>query len=255
MELKKVIENKNDSSLSVCEVARYLNCNKRLHINSTSYNLEWQSWVNENVGLLLSTTPYERCLKENVIGFLGTTGISLLRFSKELNLPHATIRNWIAGIKPILTDALLLSFKLGCTTSDILTKKISVFKLSNIEFSVERSGKNIIDIDKLKNAIDVSLNSDEVISLKKFSTNAGVSITAIKRNFPNEVSLLKAKYNNYLNECKEDKTNLLINTIKSLKQKGIYPSRKRIIKEVGRNILSDNYFHEIWRTTINSLDC
>ena len=220
-------------------------------------NDEWHNWVYDNVGQLLTVLPIIE--EANLIKFrknLSRLNISMRRICKEINVSHGLIRNW-GGSKPCLTDVLGLSFKVGYSVYELLTQDIETFTdvfLNRKIVTKNKNFRNITDIKELKRALDEAISNNGV-SLTKLSKQVNTKNATIKKYFPKEFEILKVNYNKFLRVQKEEKINLIKNTMKLLIHNGVYPSRKALRCELGKDIVRCEEEIRVWKETLQELGC
>lgn len=234
---------------------------KKNDISQNSFfNSEWHDWFYDGIGQLLALAPTLENVKEsNFSGYLNNL-ISVKKFSlryieEELDVSHGTVSKWLKGTKPLLKDALNVSYRTEYSLIDIFTKEIiPVNGLNEKKLVIKpRNNKRKIEIEKLKKVIYDETNKG--ISFSELSKVTGVSKKTIKKQFPNEVIILKDQYTESLKITKMEKLNLIANTIRSLYLRGIYPSMKALKRELGKRVIINDAERLVWVTTLKELGC
>lgn len=223
-------------------------------------NIEWNNWVYNNIGQLIIVVPTIKGISnlsfsKNIINIMESHNLSQKCFSDELNVSSETIRYWLCGGKPILSHVLGLSFKLGYSVHDILTKELNtrnmVFHSDRVILKKKRNKK--IDMNELKKAFDEAISSNNGVSLCKLSIRFGIKISTIKKYFPKEATKLKTSYNEYVEKRKLDRLMLIKDTMKLLMQMGIFPSRKALSRQLGKRTVTNDEERRVWFETLEEL--
>ena len=225
---------------------------------------DWYNWAYENIGQLLSIAPTIKEIKHttyinNIKKICETYNLSIRNLAKEINVNHVTINKWILGNnKPCLSNILVLSFLTGHSVYEFITKEIEFPKgeLFYKGMMIRKNNRNKkVNICELKKALEDGISTNNGVSLHKISIQFGIKPFTIKKYFPTEVTKLKENYNKYLNDCRLNKSMLIKNTMKLLWQRGIFPSRKALTRELGKRVINNDYYKKVWKDTLEELGC
>lgn len=221
-----------------------------------SADLERDNWVCDSMGQLLTYEPildngYQ--LSNNLRKILSTNKMSQRSLARAIHYDHKGIGRLLSGSKPNLTDILNLSFVTGYSAKELIFDNIKPIRKDFKEVKHSNRETKKINVNNLKIALDKAIQFHEGLSLAKFCKINSVSNTTIRRRFPKESSILVANYKKYKKSQKIQKHNLIRITVISLHERGIYPGRKRLNNELGRNLIADDNDKKVWIETLKEL--
>lgn len=240
-------------------------CKSRLdldNLDSYSYNElnKWDVWVLDNIGSILSGIPDSNlftmtCLSRNIVKILDYTGLTKVALAKEVATTHASIREWaIKGSKPTLSSVLLLGFKYGLPIIKLLFEEVNV---KNIKINNSKGRPNTerrkVDYNELQQAIKRALASTELVSIEVICKKFGVKFETLKRHFPREYNLLQQKWKRQKEEKVIEREAQIRDKMRSLKERGIFPSTSRVTKCLGMYGIMNERYRKIWESTIREL--
>ena len=224
-------------------------------------NEDWQNWVYDNIGQLLTVLPTQKeadliQFRKNIIWFCKSG--SFKNICSEIGVSYRATQDWRNGCKPRLANVLGLSFRLGYSVYEILTKDIST--LNNIPLDKRfilktKKPRNKTGINEMKKALDEAIVLNNGMSIKKLTKRLSVKRETLIKHFPKEVAKLIENYNEFLNAQKRDRFNLIRNTTKLLVQDGIYPSQKAFKYVTGKWILQNEADKRALYETLEEIGC
>lgn len=119
------------SRIGFCDFCKtWLGLKKYENSQSIQVNEEWENWVYDNIGQLLTVAPtlksVNNLFSSNVKKIKDYNNISYRGLAHHLNLLHSTLFSWKCGMKPRLFDALRFSYKFDYSIIEILLGDVKV---------------------------------------------------------------------------------------------------------------------------------
>ena len=236
---------------------------------------EWNIWIIEAIGELLSASPSESGRASHKGFQLAVSDvIRHLRIFNTKDLDRAvgfgesTLTQWRRGRgKPRFDYFLLFCFKTGINPIDMLCRSSIEFlshcrmPMKGLKISKGRvpQKQESIQIPELRDEIDRVLSSDDTPSLKEFSKRLGVGIGFLRYRFPEESRKIAARYRNWLREKKEAlfqaRCGAIRKAVEELENTQEYPSKGKVfgrIPEMSAGGGKDQKLTNVWREAIRS---
>jgi hypothetical protein len=175
---------------------------------------------------------------------------SPIRAAKQLKVPKSTFALWLSGDSiPSIQYLLQLCKGLGITLTEFLQKEKRVKNTGVSISSTKVREKHNHDV--IKKTLIKIIDNKEPISLSSLAKKIGCDRKLLSRMHKSECDQIKGIYSSYLQAKKEEnellKTTRLEEAIRTLHQKGIYPSRGQVEDVLGSGFLKEKAMQEKWK--------
>lgn len=221
---------------------------------------EWDIWRIDNIGSILTdirniNLSAKSCLSRNILEILNLTGFSRAQLGKEIGVSPSSIRDWaIFYKKPTLNSVLLLGYILQLPLSKLLFTDINSSSINITSFKEVPNPKTPkVGYSKLKRSIKKAISSTELVSVNRLMIKFGVKRTTIKRHFPREYNLLIQKNNKQKEEIALERESQIRDTMISLNERGVFPNRSKVMRELGKQFVFTERYRKVWRGTLREL--
>jgi len=212
---------------------------------------DWNFWVIEKIGKLLSASPAEfgrtshkgfQLAVAEVVSHLGIANTQDLDLA--LGFGESTITQWRRGRgKPRFDYFLVFCFKTGINPKDMLCCSSDEFlrhcrmptpdgKLSKGRLPQNRE----VLQKKIREEMTRIFSSDDALSLKEFSKKMRVGIGFLRYRFPEESKKIATRYRSNLCEKREalfqERAAAIRKAVEDLRESGEYPSKWKVFQRI-----------------------
>lgn len=212
---------------------------------------EWNFWVIEEIGKLLSASPAEygksshkgfQLAVAEVVRHLGIANTQDL--DRAIGFGESTITQWRRGRgKPRFDYFLRFCFETGISPKEMLCRssvdflKYCRMPMTGEECSKERIHRKGEELQKeVREEMDRIFSSDEAPSLKEFSKKLGIGIGFLRYRFPEESKKIAARYRSCLREKKEglfqERCEAIRKAVEELQRANEYPSKWKVFRRI-----------------------
>lgn len=182
----------------------------RSHLAISEDELDWQAWVNENIGNLLAeaprliSAPTRTHIMNSVSSMINTLELHQYRgLMISLDVAEGTIGKWKAGRNlPNLSWLLQLCYQMKVCLVDVLCQKVHIVELAELAIQPEaETGQQNrfkpIDLDQIEKQLLAASKEFPPQALTQVALQIGHSIAKLKRRFPELCQRISTKYKQY----------------------------------------------------------
>jgi transcriptional regulator with XRE-family HTH domain len=174
---------------------------------------------------------------------------SPIRAAKQLKIPKTTFVLWASGDStPSIQYLIQLCKSLGTSIVEFLQREKRVKNIEPPISSTKVREKHNHDV--IRNILDKVIVNKEPISLSALAKKIGCDRKLLSRMYITECKQIKEIYYSYLQEKKKEneliKATRLEEAVRTLSQKGIYPSRRQVEGILGSGFLNEITMQEKW---------
>lgn len=227
-------------------------------------SIDWQNHINRSIGAMLtyekedfSSVNLKLVENLNIINEVVFDGSSS-KFGKTLNFAKSTVVGWLKGkATPTLLNQIYISYRLNIGLENILFGLVDCTNMKLIEKTRVKnttliSKRNPLDEDIVEKKLKEILQNQEPISMIEVAEKIGVNKRTLYRNHRHYCVLISNNFKQYL----EGRKQLRIDNLKkeidhafiSLRNEGIYPSRRKIEGYLGRTgVLKERELQRHWK--------
>ncbi|MFC0416993.1 TniQ family protein [Cytobacillus solani] len=232
--------------------------------------LKWQTFVVQNIKELLKIdisnlkNPRDQIIDQLNLVYRKIFSEDIVYFSNYLNTPKSTLRYWLSGQNfPCIENLIKILFKVNMNISNVLfevEKNMMITQPIILEYRHEKIYKEIrrpLKYDVIEEKFKELLTSVPPVSMNIAAKKIGHDKRVLYKNFPDYCKQISKKYNDFVKEKSRQRIEMLKEEIKksfiSLKNEGIYPSRRKIEEKVNkRGVLKEKILQEYWKYLLRS---
>lgn len=232
----------------------------------------WDIWRAKNVGELLENMysikayPDKNRIKEVLTKALEEcAGGVESQFIRMLDIPIATFKSWMGeSKKPSLSYILRISYCLGISLKQFLTEEIKTLEFNIHHFDYESYKRGTANQKFPEGYIEKELHywATSVVnpppSVKEIAIILGCDRRLLYKKGPELCKLISQRYLKYIKKNADERVESLkkrvIDTVKILNNRGIYPSRRKVeeyLKMPG--VIKEGAIRSVWKQEIEKV--